>query len=629
MKNCIFFLLFSISFHALSQQEITIEKKDCFLKDCQQFEDFPNVEFGHLTVPEDYNKPGGKYIQVAFSIIKSTAEHPEPDPILIFNGGWGLPDIHRTMIHMQMMPVKNRDIIVYDYRGSGYSTPNLCPDLGRQQWELVKQDLSPKEISDQHNKQLYSCFEELKEQGIDYRLYGTAVKTKDAVILMEQLGYEEVNLFGISNGTMGIQGFLRAAEDSKVTVRSVFSDSNVPMGDYMNGEGSLHYMDVLEKVLEACAGDPECEQAYPNLKERFYAFLEASMDNPLKVEGEEALMLNYYEINGAIHRLLYSASNFKDIPLVLEAFMAYELDFFEILLPRFKNIIEMVNGTSIINYTYDWKARQAKFTAEYNVVKKSNPEFTMLDMFEDFFMTDNTITYNPRDTIPVTSDVPALVVAGTHDPITPAKYSRVMHERYVNSFYFEYPNVGHGAFSTPCGRKMFKDFIESPSKRPEADCIAELKASPIEFTNSIYKNSKVNVLIREIALKQNALWICLLLFPFLLSLMFLFKELIGAIRRKGFQSVMFLTSFCILLFISGLAYYSFQTMQEGGLTLLFGLVPSAFWLPWVSLLILALTLYLIYEIFRTSKYSFWQTGVLLSSIVVLITALTFDIYPVL
>jgi hypothetical protein len=113
-----------------AQGPARIEKTDCFLDDCESLSAF-DIEYGYLNVPEDYDDPAGKQIRVAYSIIKSQVAEAEPDPILIFQGGWGLSILNTLPRYTTGFPVKNRDIILYDYRGTGYCEPLLCPELAR------------------------------------------------------------------------------------------------------------------------------------------------------------------------------------------------------------------------------------------------------------------------------------------------------------------------------------------------------------------------------------------------------------------------------------------------------------------------------------------------------------------
>lgn len=619
-KYFIISLILTFSINALSQQSISIEKTDCFLDDCDQFKNYPNIEFGYLNVPEDYENHTGRWIKVAFTLVKSTMDNPEPDPILVFGGGWGQPELDRTLWQSNMIPAKNRDIILFDYRGSGYSRPKLCPDLGEKHLEIIKQDLDFDAFNEKINQQFYACFDELQKRGIDYRLYGTETKTNDALKLIEQLGYTTVNLFGASNGTMGIQGFLRATEGSAIKIRSIFSDSNMPMRDFQQGDLSVLYKEVIEKILDDCAKNRDCNAAYPNLKERFHNFLIETMSKPLTYNGESEIVFNTYLINSVIHQLLYNSTLHKDIPLLLEAFIANELDFLDGIYPVLEEILLESNGTAIINYTYDWKARQAEVSKEYEETKKSIPEYMWTDFWLDFYTKDTTITFNPRDTIPVTSDLPALVVAGTYDPFTAPEYSRIMNERYSNSYYFEFPKVGHSVFVTPCGQKMLKEFLKQPEAEPSSECLENLASTPIPFTTSIYANSKVSSLIKKVAIDRNLLWIVILFVPFLLALIYIFREVIRAIRKKTYSALRTVLFLSVIFFLVGLGYYMLATVNLGGLTLFFGLVDEAWWLPWFSLVIIILGILQLYRMVKESKYTFWNVWAIVSAVLVLITA---------
>lgn len=626
-RYCTLILCFSF-ITAIGQNNISIEPADCFLKNCEPSEAFNHVTFGYLQVPENYDVPDGRSIKVAYSVIKSRAADRKPDPILLFAGGWGVPQLESTYGFAKNFPFKDRDLILYDYRGTGYSQPALCPELGAAHWELLEQDLDMEAFFTQVNAQLEGCFEGLNQQHIDYRLYGTAIKARDAVHLMEQLGYEEVNVFGVSNGTMAIQGFLRAAEGSSVTVRSIMSDSNVPMHHYISGRQSLVYKAVLDKLLDDCANNPECDAAYPNLKQRFYNFLKESQDKPLVYDGRTSFVFNTYEINGVVHQLMYNHKNHKDIPLVLEAFINKDLKFFDPLHGFFKNQVKSLNGTSAINYTYDWNYGKAGITADYENVKRDYSEFMFTDFWLDFYAKDSLIGYHAMDTIPVRSTVPSLILAGSYDPITPPGSSVLMQERYTNSFYFELPRVGHGAIFSACGEALYRSFLANPLSKPDGQCVESLHSKPIPFTTSLYANPKVGTLFVELVQKNNVLWLLLCLLPLVLSLAFLVRALVIAFKRRRPTPLLFsLQALSILMFLGALLYYGYTTANLQGLTLIFGLVGAAVWLPWFSLMLLIVGLLCILALRKVSYPGFWNYSLVLATLCIWVLIFNFGVYP--
>jgi pimeloyl-ACP methyl ester carboxylesterase len=81
---------------------------------------------------------------------------------------------------------------------------------------------------------------------------------------------------------------------------------------------------------------------------------------------------------------------------------------------------------------------------------------------------------------PIYSDVPALILAGLYDPITPPQYARLAGSRLVNSFYFEFLSAGHDVLSNePCADELAKQFLDDPMRMPGASCLGHLK--PPEF----------------------------------------------------------------------------------------------------------------------------------------------------
>lgn len=79
------------------------------------------------------------------------------------------------------------------------------------------------------------------------------------------------------------------------------------------------------------------------------------------------------------------------------------------------------------------------------------------------------------ESVAVTSDVPALVLAGGYDPVTPPAWSESTANALEHSFFYEFPHVGHGVMrSTECGLSMGLQFLDDPDSEPDTTCIAEM-----------------------------------------------------------------------------------------------------------------------------------------------------------
>jgi pimeloyl-ACP methyl ester carboxylesterase len=80
----------------------------------------------------------------------------------------------------------------------------------------------------------------------------------------------------------------------------------------------------------------------------------------------------------------------------------------------------------------------------------------------------------PGSKTPV-SAIPTLILTGEYDPITPPDFGRRAGQTLANSFLFEFPGVGHNVSGgSPCAHTIMLRFLDDPTRRPDADCIAQM-----------------------------------------------------------------------------------------------------------------------------------------------------------
>jgi len=77
---------------------------------------------------------------------------------------------------------------------------------------------------------------------------------------------------------------------------------------------------------------------------------------------------------------------------------------------------------------------------------------------------------------PVTSAVPALVMSGEIDPVTPPTWGEQTAATLSNSKHVVMPGTGHTAGSTGCGQRIIKDFIDKGSvANIDTSCVSKVK----------------------------------------------------------------------------------------------------------------------------------------------------------
>jgi hypothetical protein len=93
----------------------------------------------------------------------------------------------------------------------------------------------------------------------------------------------------------------------------------------------------------------------------------------------------------------------------------------------------------------------------------------------------NVPALGPAADVPVTANVPTLLLSGEFDPITPPPFGRAAAETISPSYVFEFPAYGHGAMTSGnCPNTLINAFVRDPEYVPDARCIRE-DASNVRF----------------------------------------------------------------------------------------------------------------------------------------------------
>ena len=79
---------------------------------------------------------------------------------------------------------------------------------------------------------------------------------------------------------------------------------------------------------------------------------------------------------------------------------------------------------------------------------------------------------------PLTGDLPALLLEGEFDPVTPPKYAELMASYLGHGYVYTFPGVGHAPVGgSRCARDMLAAFIENPDEPPDDTCMTGMRVS--------------------------------------------------------------------------------------------------------------------------------------------------------
>jgi pimeloyl-ACP methyl ester carboxylesterase len=225
-----------------------------------------NVVCGRMKVPEKYELPKSRLIEIAFMIVKAKSNHNENNPILFLNGGPGQTSLYfaETLVTNALIEnvVVDRDWVFMDQRGTGRSVPRLyCPDTKEQPFDLKK------------------CRDDLVKEGIDLSQYNSERIAGDVEMLRKALGVTQWNLWGISYGSRLALAIARYYPSS---VRSIVHDaSGLPEGQELVDD-ARGVDAALNKLFSKCEADAECSSHYPQLRNRFTAAVVKLRKEPIK-----------------------------------------------------------------------------------------------------------------------------------------------------------------------------------------------------------------------------------------------------------------------------------------------------------------------------------------------------------
>ena len=259
------------------------------------------VTCGILTVPENYQQPQGRKIDITYAVLRSRSQSPAPDPVLDLRGGPGGSVIEslslssRAQIYQTLR--QTRDIVVFDQRGTRFSSQLGCAPVFATFDTIAKTNTNAQRIeravarmddgdplTSEEGLLAYSlCAKVLEAHGADLSQYNSPNSARDAVNLVTALGYNRVNLYGISYGTYLAAQIVREAPDR---IRSVILDSVVPMDANKYELVPKAIETVLLNMVADCEQDAACNAAYPNLQARTIALVNRLTATPIPLPAD-------------------------------------------------------------------------------------------------------------------------------------------------------------------------------------------------------------------------------------------------------------------------------------------------------------------------------------------------------
>ena len=419
---------------------------------------------GRHEVDEDRGARSGRKIGLDIVVLPATTDSVRGDPLVFLAGGGVVPATRYARFLGTAMPElrRHRDIVLIDQRGTGGSNPLTCDRATLD----TATNLPPDE---RHLAYIAACRKSLESRA-DVRFYTTTLAMDDLDDVRAWLGVATVNLYAASYGTSAATTYIRRYPSR---VRTVVMHGVVPLDLPMQVDLARSAQRSLERVFELCAADSTCNGKFPDLPEDLSKAL-ARFDAAAAGGGPAQRRSAGQPFREALNSALSAVPGIRSVPLLVHdaalgnpppgggpppgpepAPLGVRL------------ALLCSEGLPAVDTSTISAATRGTFLGEFPV----RFQLRWCDGWP-------TAPLPPDFRAPFHSTVPALLLTGELDPITPPRYAEHLQTWFERGTTLTMPYRSH-ADTDPCVTSLIQAFVISGGKAPDAGCLA--KTPPIQF----------------------------------------------------------------------------------------------------------------------------------------------------
>ena len=442
-----------------------------------------SADCGVLTVPENPLKPGGRQIGLAFARVPAINRRKQPDPLFVIAGG---PGMAATTFYAMTAPVfsrihRDRDIVLLDQRGTGGSNALSCPDDGETNSETS---------NDAIVAEARRCLERLGAKA-DVSQYTTSLAVNDLERLRQVLGYDKIDLYGVSYGTRVAQHYLRRFPSH---ARALVLDGVVPPEVSLGPDMAIDAEASLARILGRCARETACQAQFGNPAQDYHELWQALQTHPAPVavaDPSTGLATRFeftrFHLATVLRLSIYSAEPTALLPLLLH--QARESRDYSRLAAQFLLLSRSYSDAVAagMNNTVACTEDLAFYAPKEGERAKLETTFLGTAQLDALLAICKIWPHGPIDPdfhTPLHSDVPVLLLSGSDDPVTPPAYAEKARRGLTHSLGVVLKDFGHGQIAAPCVDHVMSEFINHASVEG-LDVACTVNDRPMPFFTSL------------------------------------------------------------------------------------------------------------------------------------------------
>jgi pimeloyl-ACP methyl ester carboxylesterase len=379
-------------------------------------------------------------IDLRVVILHAFSEQPLRDPIVPLAGGpgQGAADLAPGMARRFAAYRDHRDIVLVDARGTGSSNglhcenPRAAEDLMGRIFDLAA---------------VATCREQLSRRA-DLTRYTTSIAAQDYERVFDQLGYETVNLAGVSYGTrMALEITRRLPR----RVRTVTLEAVVPTAFDWPSLGAVDAENALNTLIDDCESDRSCSTRYPRFRQDIdVAFgrlrrdpVTATVRDPATGSSRQ-VRFGHADLAYATRGILY-CNDATSLPLWFR--LAAEGDFSALAqayVTRARALDDQIALGLLLSVYCAEDVPFVDWTAAGRASGATRLGTYLLDQYRQACEVWPRGAIDPSFRQPVQSSAPTLLMSGRHDPVTPPRTATAAARTLTRSRVLIWPNGGHG-----------------------------------------------------------------------------------------------------------------------------------------------------------------------------------------
>ena len=532
-----FFTIFFLSFIRLYGQETFVRSDNFSGIDMKGV----NAEWGHLTVPENWENNKGNKVVLAVTILKSAIK-PAKGGIVFIAGGPGSNAVKSIKKWLNNPVHQSHDIILVDMRGSGLSAPQLCPDLGKSFMKVLGDDATRQEDIKARVAITDGCKIALLKRNIDINAYHSTSMAYDLHALKKALGYDKWGVYGVSYGTrIALEYVKHFPED----VKELVMDSPVIPFAGLYDHNTSNFTRALNVFFKKYKADKSMVEAYGDIEQLFYSTVDDLDKHPWtfnvskKIHPSGKFSLNAQDFLLAVQQGIYERKFFELLPAIIKQFHERNEGLVLQLIGSLKNHLNLDYGT--------YYCVLCQETLPVNSVEAFKKDASSSKGFLagglPFYEGDYAVCASwghgevpVVDSAKINANFPTLILSGEFDPVIPPGNGRILGEMLPHSTVILCANQGHVPGFTKCGTELINAFLNH--QKVDGKCYAE---DPVKFTKALKISKGIAKMAGDIRKPGLAL------VPLIIGLLSLLVGLIKVVSGRQASLIYWLSGISIVL----------------------------------------------------------------------------------